>query len=92
MPVPVMRIRKMRVGVRQRRMLVRVLVGCPWGHWLGMRVGVVHIATLAVAIGVAVLMVMEHRIVCVDVAVPFGQMQANADGHQQATDQQRQRD
>ena len=85
-PVPVMRIRKMRMRMRQRCMLVHVLVSRPWCHWHGMRVGVVHITTCNVDIAMAVLMIMQQRLVGVLVAVPLGQMQGNTDGHQHATD------
>lgn len=91
-PMPVMCIREMRMGMRQRRMLVLVLVARPWCYWLGMRMGVVHIATLAVDIAMAVLMVVQQRLVPVLVAMPFGQVQCDANGHQHATHQQRQRD
>ena len=92
MPVPVMRIRKMRMGVRQGRMLMQVLVGSARRHWRGMRMGVVNINHHAVDIGVAVFMVMQQRLVGVFVAVPLGQVQSDTDGHQHASQQQRHRD
>ena len=90
--MPMVRIRKMRMGVRQGRMLVRVLVGRPWRHWLGMGVDVVHIATITVDIAVAVLMIVQQRLMGMRVAVLLSQVQCNADGHQHAAHQQRQRD
>ena len=100
MPMPVMRIRKVGVGVRKRCMLVRMLVHIlvptlarlPKCHRLGMRVGVVHIAARTVDIAVAVLMVVKQRLVRVLVAMPFSQVQCDPNGHQHAANQQRQRD
>ena len=90
--MPVMRIRKVGMGVRKRRVLVRMLVCHSGYNRLGMRVGVVHIAAHTVDIAVAVLMVVKQRLVRVLVAMPFGQVQCDANGHQHAANQQRQRD
>ena len=82
MPVPVMRIRKMGMGVRQRRMPVHVPVGRTWCHWFGVGVGVVHIATIAVDIAVAVPMIVQQRLMGMRVTVLLSQVQCDADGHQ----------
>jgi hypothetical protein len=81
MSMPVMGIRKMRMGVRQGRMLVQMLVGSPWCHWLGMRVGVVHVTIRTVTAAVRVLMVMQQRFVIVHMAVPLRQVQCDANRH-----------
>ena len=80
--MPVMGIRKMRVGVRQGRVLVRVLVARPWCHWFGVGVGVVHIATITVDIAVAVPMIVQQRLMGMRVTVLLSQVQCDADGHQ----------
>lgn len=82
--VPVIRVREMRMRVRDRRVDVLVTVPGSARHRLGVRM-------IVVAVVVPVPMVVPHRLMGVFMLVPLTQMQPHAERHQYGRHQQRNR-